>query len=86
MTDRHSWRTDGQGPNVKLTSRSIAKFSSLTNDLIECGEDVVGELDLSYRRLTHRCKPDTKAYYALSAKGKIEGSKKLSSEDPERRI
>jgi hypothetical protein len=72
MADRHSWCTDGQRPNVELASRSVAEFSSLADELIECGEDVVSELDLSYCRLAHRCKPDTKAHYALSAKGEME--------------
>jgi hypothetical protein len=72
MADCHSWSADGQSPDVELASRSVPEFSGLTNDLIECGEDVVGELDLSYRGLTHSCKPDTEAYYALSAEGEME--------------
>ena len=67
MTDRHSRCTDGQRPSVELASRSVAQFRSLAYELVECGEDVVSELDFSYCRLTHRCKPDTETRYALSA-------------------
>ena len=71
VTDSHSWCTNSQRPNVELASRPVAEFGGLADKLIECGEDIVGELDLSYCRLTHRCKPNTKAYYALSEEGEV---------------
>ena len=67
MANRHSRRTDGQRPSVELASRSVAQFCSLAYKLVECGEDVVSKLDLSYCRLAHRRKPDTETSYALSA-------------------
>ena len=72
VADRHSWRTNGQRSNVELAARSVAELSSLADELIECGEDVVSELDFSYCRLTHRCKTNAKAHYALSAEVGVE--------------
>ena len=45
VTDGAAGRADGEPPVVEQVSATIPVLGSLVHDLIECREDVVGELD-----------------------------------------
>lgn len=60
-------RSDGQAPDTLVTAAAVAALGGFVDELVESGENVVGELYLSNSRVPLERHPNAKAHDSLRA-------------------
>ena len=71
VPDGHGGRADGEAPTVVLAAGAVAQLGGLVDDLVEGGEDVVGELDLGDGSVAHGGYADPEARDALGGDERV---------------